>query len=120
MTAIRFLLVIFGAAALALSSIDVRADAPAAGKITYAGGDGSTEAKAVLIQGADSDSAATHSEYVYLAEHFPKYKMIMQSLLNDNKKYYDRLDFADADGKKHSIYFDITASFLALDKSLQK
>jgi hypothetical protein len=107
---------LFFAVVLSLSTFPM----PAADSgITYADGDGSSEAKAVLIQNAASDSAATHAEYVYLAAHFPNCRFSEQALLNDGKKYYDRLDFIDAAGSNRSLYFDITASFEKLEKMLQ-
>ena len=81
-----------------------------AGEITYAGGDGSAQDKAILMHGASSDSDATAAEYVYLRKHYPGYKMIQQSLVGGAKKSYDQLDFSDADGHRHTVFFDITAT----------
>ncbi len=78
--------------------------------ITYAGGDGSSEAKAIVIVGAKDDFSATHAEYVYLGLHFPGYHFDSQALMSAGNKSYDLLAFADAQRKPHHLYFDITAT----------
>ncbi len=69
---------------------------------------------AVTILDAKDDHAETHAEYEYLAKRFPHYKLIQQAPVVDVDKYYDRLEFADANGVKHKMYFDITDSFKRL------
>jgi hypothetical protein len=81
-----------------------------AGEIIYAGADGSTQDKAILMQGATSDSEATAAEYVYLRKHYPGCKMNWQTLVDGAKRTFDQLDFTDTDGHKHPIFFDITAT----------
>jgi hypothetical protein len=80
------------------------------GTITYQGGDGSTEEKAILIVGAKDDSSATGAEYAFLALHFPGYHFESQALLSAGNKSYDLLAFDDAKGTAHQLYFDITAT----------
>jgi predicted RNA-binding protein associated with RNAse of E/G family len=80
------------------------------GGVTYQGGDGSTEAKAILIVGAKDDFSATHAEYVYLGRHFPNYHLDSQALMSAGNKSYDMLAFDDARGAPHHLYFDITAT----------
>ncbi len=93
-------------------SVTMAQDAtPDASGITYKGGDGSSFKTAVLMVGAKSDSDATDAEYRWLAIHYPHYKMIEQSLLNNEKRVYDLLKITGADGNEHSVYFDITDSF---------
>ena len=95
-------------AALALSSSLVLAKPPAA--ITYSGGDGSTIEKAVIINGG-TEETGVHAEYAYIQKHYPGYKRGGQSLLNQQGRDYDAIEFRTADGKKMTIYFDITAFF---------
>ncbi len=98
---------------LLFTSVSWAQDAtPAPGStITYKGGDGSSFKNAVLIVGAKTDGDATDSEYRWLAKQFPHYRMIRQSLLNNENRVYDLLKFTAADGQEHSVYFDITDSF---------
>lgn len=50
-------------------------------------------------------------EYQWLREHYPGYKLIQQSLVFDEEKPYDILEFKTADGRKKEIYFDISGFF---------
>ena len=79
--------------------------------ITYGGGDGSTCEQAIVIQGAKGEPDGVASEYAWLKSHFPGYKMSRQAEINNSGKMFDQLDFADRDGKPHSICFDITAYY---------
>src|SRR5882762_6271544 len=74
---------------------------------TYSGGDGTSFQTAVLIE-ARSDFSATRTEYAWLREHVPGYKMIRQLLANDKKHIYDVLDVGLPDGIEKSYYFDIS------------
>lgn len=78
--------------------------------VTFEGGDGSSIAKAVVIKGAN-EQTGVEAEYAWLAKHFPGYKMGKQALTSENGKSYDVMDFTTADGKKMTIYFDITDFF---------
>jgi hypothetical protein len=78
--------------------------------VTYQGGDGSTEEKAIVIVGAQDDFSATRAEYVYLGRHFPNYHFDSQALMSAGNKSYDMLAFDDAKGNPHHLYFDITAT----------
>jgi len=84
------------------------ADAPAS--VRYAGGDGSSVAKAVVILGATEESGVL-AEYRWLDARFPGWKGGDQSLLNQDKKVYDVMNFTLPDGSRHSIFFDITDYF---------
>jgi hypothetical protein len=88
-------------------SLTARADDNA---ITYKGGDGSTEAKAIVIVGAKDDFSATGAEYAYLGRHFPGYHFDSQALMSAGNKSYDMLAFDDSKGNPHHLYFDITAT----------
>jgi len=78
--------------------------------ITFAGGDGSTLDKAVVIKGATA-ATGVHAEYEWLTKHFPGYKMKEQALTSRNGRSYDVLHFTTPDGKAHEVYFDITDFF---------
>ena len=82
----------------------------AAPPISYAGGDGSTMEKAVVIKGGD-EMSGVQAEDVYLDRHFPGNKQTAQGLYNEKNRSYDRIDFTTSKGEKKSIFFDITAFF---------
>ena len=79
-------------------------------RITFSGGDGSTFGKAVVIHGATEESGV-HAEYEYIEKHHPGYHRGEQALRGHQQHMYDVLNFTTADGKKMTIYFDITEFF---------
>ena len=110
----------FLALALALC-LGVRTFGDEPSHIKFGGGDGSSQEKAIIITGAKDDYESTHSEYVYVADHFPKsQRPNKQWLLHGDKRYFDKLEFVAADGSTHFIFFDITESFEALAKEFDK
>jgi hypothetical protein len=78
--------------------------------IAYAGGDGSSAEKAVIIKNATGETGVS-AEYAYLAKHFPGYKRGKQSLVRQEDRLFDVLEFTTADGKTMTIFFDITEFF---------
>lgn len=79
--------------------------------VHFAGGDGSSQEKAVVVLGAN-ESSGVQAEYLWLAAHFPGYQRGQQGLIQgQGGKSYDVLDFTTADGAKRTIYFDITDYF---------
>jgi hypothetical protein len=85
--------------------------ASSARSITYGGGNGTTCDRAIIVQGAHGEADGVHSEYDWLKAHYPGYKMVRQAEVTGKDKMYDQLDFADKDGKSHSVCFDITSFF---------
>ncbi len=77
---------------------------------TYSGGDGSTVAKAVIID-AVSDFAATRTEHAWLAEHAPGATLTRQSLLHSDQHVYDLLEIVLPDKSTRSYFFDITQTY---------
>lgn len=75
---------------------------------TYAGGDGSSFEKAVIICGSTVLSGP-RAEYTYIEQRYPGYQRGRQSLKEHNGRSYDVLDFTMADGVSNTIYFDITS-----------
>ncbi|MFT5821574.1 MAG: tetratricopeptide (TPR) repeat protein [Crocinitomix sp.] len=55
--------------------------------------------------------ASVSEEYQWLRKYYPGYEMIMQSLVSENGKPYDILNFKTADGITKSVYFDISSFF---------
>ncbi len=73
-------------------------------------GEGSSMREAIVIT-ETTETTGIAAEYKWVAEHFPGYKMKGQSLLFEMGRYYDLLEFVDADGAAHAVYFDITNFF---------
>ncbi len=74
--------------------------------VHFAGGDGSSLEKAVVVLGA-TEPTGVDAEYAWLHEHFPGYGQVRQGLIQGDKGVYDRLDFTTPDGVSHTVYFDI-------------
>ena len=109
-------------ACAALSSLmaggDVQSDTPRGeaapariGGIVFAGGDGSSMDKAVLIKNAKGEVEGVAAEYQWLARTCPGYKLTRQAMLSQGGRSYDMIEFTDAQGQAKAIYFDITAFF---------
>jgi hypothetical protein len=82
--------------------------------IRFAGGDGSSLEKAILIHGAHGEVDGAASEYQYIALLYgpqgQHWRTKQQSLLNDKGRQFDELEI-DHDGKAESFFFDITEYF---------
>lgn len=76
------------------------------------GNDGSTEQKAVVIN-ETSETTGVDAEYAWLRKHYPGYTFEGQHLIMDKKDGhpYDLIDIKTAEGKKVSVYFDISKFF---------
>lgn len=90
-----------------------RSDNPAATQqpavapgVHFAGGDGSSMDKAVVVLGA-TEPTGVNAEYAWLHEHFPGYGNMQQSLVQGPNSVYDKMDFTTPDGAQHTVYFDI-------------
>lgn len=77
---------------------------------SYAGGDGSSFERAVIVTAATED-AGVDAEHVYLDRHFPGSKRESQAFVNREKRVFDILRFTDKTGQKRTIYFDVTSFF---------
>lgn len=60
---------------------------------------------------------ALHSEYRLLYSKYPGYIRETQYLLKCDGKYYDRIDIRTLDGRKLSIYFDISLAAAESEKN---
>jgi len=99
----------FAAPWLAAAPAQAAVPVTAAG-IHFAGGDGSSVEKAVVILGA-TESTGTRAEYLWLDSHYPGWQSHDQSLLNQGHRVYDVMSFTMPDGSRHNVYFDITDYF---------
>jgi hypothetical protein len=80
-------------------------------KITYGGGDGSSQDNAVVIQGAPNSASGVRAESIWARRNHPTWRKTRQSLVRGDGKRYDRIDFTTASGEKHVLFFDITDFF---------
>ena len=72
--------------------------------------DGSSFEKAIVIK-ASNEMDGIAQEYKWIEKHYPGYKKGSQSLVNHNGRAYDVLQFTDAQGVGHEVYFDITSFY---------
>ena len=79
-------------------------------KITYAGGDGSSIAKPIIILGANGELNGVRSEYDWLRKFRPSCQRAGQSLAKSGSHFIDVLDIR-CNGRPESVYFDITKFF---------
>lgn len=82
----------------------------ATAEVRFSGGDGSSAAKAIVIEGANDETEGVASEYDWIAKNRPEAVFLQQKLLQDNGKVFD-LMILQSGGAKEEIYFDITAFF---------
>ena len=94
-------LVIFAGIALA--------DAASA-DITFAGGDGSSAANAIIIVGAAGEGDGVQSEYDWLSSNRAGATVKSQALMQDGDRIFDALTI-EIGGKQKDVFFDITAFF---------
>ena len=78
--------------------------------VSYSGGDGSSFDHAIVIK-APNEQSGVPAEYAYIARHYPGYHRGSQALLGHGHRAFDVLEFTTKEGKKKTLYFDIT-SFL--------
>jgi hypothetical protein len=108
---ILFLLVIVVSFSSCSSSKRSSGSAKAASEIVdNTGRDGSNFEKAIIIDKTNSMEGIA-AEYQWRREHYPGYKMIRQSLVTNNRKPFDVLEFKTQDGETKRIYFDISRFF---------
>jgi hypothetical protein len=82
----------------------------ATAEISFAGGDGSSAANAILIVNANDETDGVASEYDWIAKHRPDAVFLQQKLLQNNGKAFDIM-VLQSNGATEEIYFDITDFF---------
>jgi hypothetical protein len=80
---------------------------PAIKGVSFAGGDGSSIENAVIIK-APNELAGVRGEYNWIRKNRPGWQLEKQSMLNKGGKVYDKMDFQTPDGRRVTLYFDIT------------
>ncbi len=76
-------------------------------EVSLSGGDGSSFAKAIVVK-APTDHAGVNAQHDYIGKHFGKWRTIGVQSVEHNKRLFDIMTFTTANGKKHTLYFDIT------------
>ena len=89
-----------------------QAPPPSQTGIHFAGGDGSSVEKAIVILGAKGEGDGVAAEYDYVEQHLglSRRDVVSQSLLDKNKHAFDMLELRTAQGSRQ-VYFDITDYF---------
>ena len=92
--------------------------------ISYTGGSGESIEDAIVIAGARQHFEAIAAEYEYLRKRFAEsgteYKILLQELVEDGDRRYDRITVGFPDGSTAKTYFDITESFREFHETLRK
>ncbi len=88
----------------------IAASSAAIARIKYAGGDGSSMAKRIIILGAHGEADGVRSEYDWLRKFRPSCQRGGQSLAKSGSHFIDILDIR-CNGRQQSVYFDITRFF---------
>jgi hypothetical protein len=79
--------------------------------VSYAGGDGSSISRAVVVRGVSGTRASTRAEYAFLRNRFPGFRRRDQQLIRSGGRYYDALSFELPNGESRTVYFDVTGTF---------
>jgi len=78
--------------------------------VRVSGGDGSSFENAIIISDCDNIEGVDQ-EYNEVQKRFGNYKLIRQSLLNQEGRMFDKLELELEDGRIIEVYFDITDFF---------
>ena len=78
--------------------------------VSYAGGDGSSIERAVIIKATDS-LAGVRAELKWIRRNYPNWQLEQQSELKVKGRVYDKMDFIAPDGRRKTLYFDITSFY---------
>ena len=78
-------------------------------------GSGESQDDPIIIEGVSNNMEAVKAEYSYLSQKFGAkgvdWNLLTQSLIGSNDRMMDQLDIELADGRKITLYFDITKYF---------
>ena len=96
---------------LAVLLVGCQAPQSATHSLVYAGGDGSSCDRAVVIREAKCRELGVLAQRLWLEEYFPGYREVNQSALKSAERHYDVVEFATADGDTRKVYFDTTDCF---------
>jgi hypothetical protein len=86
-------------------------DAAAAIGVSYGGGDGSSFATAIVINGAKNEFEGVGAEHAYVAKSHPDWTEGDSALLGREGRLFDLNSYRAADGSEHRLIFDVTNFF---------
>jgi hypothetical protein len=78
--------------------------------IRFRGGDGSSQATAVMIEGAQNEPEGITAESLWILKHHEGWRKAHQALIHGGSRSFDAIDYETPDGK-HTVWFDITSFF---------
>jgi len=79
--------------------------------IHFGGGDGSSIKSAITLIAANSEMAGIGGEVLWAQQYLPGWHKTNQALITDGRKNYDAVTYQSSEGKKRTIYFDISTFF---------
>lgn len=97
--------------AVACTSVPDKAAAPSGSPAAAASEAAGTSCDNAIVIHASGEGAGIKAENEWIRAHFGPFTKGPQSLLVCNKKHVDKIDFTTADGKTHSVFFDISEWF---------
>jgi hypothetical protein len=83
---------------------------PAVGDFSYAGGDGTTLASAIVIT-APNEKVGVAAEYDWIRARYPGALSLGAGTFRQNDRSYDSIDIETKDGVHRTFYFDISKFF---------
>lgn len=81
------------------------------GHFVFEGGNGSSIEQAVIIKHAKNEEEGVGAEAKWIKKVHPGWRKGDQALLGEKEKSFDRIEYTMPDGKKKTIFFDITEFF---------
>jgi hypothetical protein len=78
--------------------------------IRFRGGDGSDQATAIVVDGAQNEMEGITAESLWILKHHEGWRKTHQALIRAGSRSFDAIDYDSPDGK-HTIWFDITSFF---------
>ena len=83
--------------------------------VRYSNNSGTSLSEAIKITGASTHFESVDAEYQFLSKRFgtkdDDFRIAQQHLVCDKERYYDVIKIILSDGKKMSVFFDITESY---------
>jgi hypothetical protein len=76
--------------------------------VAFSGGDGSSFATAIVIEGAKNEMEGIGAERTYVASRHKDWREENSALITKGDRSYDINEYRAADGSKHTLTFDVT------------
>lgn len=79
--------------------------------IRFAGGDGTSCARAVVIAGAEHERDGVRAQRWWVYTKHPGARIVRQTSRSENGRDFDSIEILEADGSAASVCFDITSFY---------